>query len=297
MNIKTKLIKRHALNDRDDAYLLIKTSKYILTNNNNELLILNNKLEKIQGVSLPKKNIGIHYTYYDNCNQNLLFELDDEDFMMLMNTNNLKIKIIPTPELERGTALSTGYTWNDDYFYAIAKYNDKKLLEINISTFNVKIYPFEDLHKITPELEKKLEVIEQFHCSNIPGTRFFASLDYNNTKTIKIINFYGELIKTISIANELDKELNDEVNPIVYAEKIPHEIRYQDGWFIIIWEKKIVVVSPEDNRITLYPKETFMFMRARFTKTTETSADFVLLTSDYSCKESSELQLYHVEDN
>ena len=271
--MKKKLIKRYPLNHLNKNYSLLKFPQYIVINDKyDELLILDNELTKVKTVKAPLQKMIIHYTYYHSNKEQVLFQLDDDDdSLLLFNIDNYQFKLIQSPELSLMIP-STKYTWNNNTFY-VSDGIRENILEINTSTLDLKVYPFENRFKIVPELAKKIEIMDRFHCNrSIPGKPFFASLDCDNTKTIKIINFQGELIKTISIANELDKELNDKVNPIVYAEKIPHEIRYQDGWFIIIWEKKIVVVSPEDNRITLYPKETFMLMRARFTKTTETSA-------------------------
>lgn len=297
--MKKNLIKRYSLNNVNHSYLLIKFSNYIISNTNyTELLMLDNNLNLIETLKPPLKEIGIHYTYYHPDNEQVIFQLDDDDdTLLLFNIDNYQFKLIKNPQSDYGS-ISVVYAWANNQFHTTIGYDDKKILTIDTSTLDVKLYSFEDRFKVAPELAKKLEIIEQLHCNRIiPGTQYFGVLDYDNTKTIKIINFQGELVRKISIANELDKNLYDSKGK-VHPEKTPHEIRYQDGWFIIIWEKKIVIVSPRDNRITLYPKGTFfMFDRARFTKTAENSADFVLLTSDYSCKESSELQLYHVEDN
>ncbi len=292
--MKKILFKNYPLNNFNNSYLLVKFPKYMITNTNyKEILILDNNLNKITTIRFPLQEILIHYTYYHPDKKQVLFQRgDDDSSMLLFNINTFKFTLIKVPQLQYGSP-SSAYTWMNNQFYTIIGWDNKKLLEIDTSTLSVKLHPYEDRFKVAPELSKKIEIMERFHCNrNIPGTQFFGVLDYSNTKTIKIISFQGKLIRTISIENELDKELNGKVEPIIHAEKIPYEIRYQEGWFIIIWEKKIVVVSPRNNRITLYPKET----RARFTKTTEEFAEFVLLTSDYSCKESSELQLYHVED-
>lgn len=298
--MKKKLIKNYSLNNFNDSYLLVKFPKYIVTNTDyKKLLILNNNLNKVRTIKKPFTESSIHYTYYHNNSEQVLFQLDDDEGTILFfNIKTYKFNIIKSPLLE-SIYPSSRYTWTDNTFCVTgthAESNEQLLLIIDTETFSVQCKPISKILSVSPALENILILADQYKgCWTNSHKSLFILLDYDNDKTIKIINFKNKLLRIISIANELHKELYGKTGRL-RAERIPHEIRYQDGWFIIIWEKKIVVVSPEDNRITLYPKETFMFMNARFTKTAETSADLVLLTSDYSCKESSELQLYHVED-
>ncbi len=292
--MKINCTKKLSLNNFGKSYLLIKTPTSIITNTNyDEILILDENLKQKKTIKFPTKNLLIQNFYQKINSDEVVFELDDENFMLYLNLNDSVFKIIPAPQLY----ISSPYTWNNHKVLAPAEY-EKWILEIDTKSLTTNLKPFGERSTVVPDLTKKIELIEQYKPSNcISEKQLFIVTDYYETKIIKVINFQGEQIQTISIANELDKELDGKTDPIIHAEKIPHEIRYQDGWFIILWEKKIVVVSPRDNRTTIYPRGTFMFARARFIKTTDKTADFVLLTCDESNEEPRELQLYKVEDN
>ncbi len=60
-------------------------------------------------------------------------------------------------------------------------------------------------------------------------------------------------------------------------------------------EKLKTIVLPEsENQITLNPETTFMFDRTTFITTNQSTAKFVILTTDKSSKKDCKLQLFEV---